>query len=385
MQQSKVFIAGNQVCMKRGLDTVRLQRYFEANHCERVSTPEDADILIALTCAFIDSYVQTATAMIESLKQHPGRLFVFGCLPAMNPNEQKQVFNGPILITRNFNQIDDLFPEFTVPWSAIPDANVPDVPVMTTFDPESPCPIYIRNAVTNKKAPGPFLRIGWGCNNHCSYCSHPVALGPFISKPFKVCVQEYRDLLSAGFKTVVFHANDPADYGLDIGLTYPDLLKELDEITDDASIRWTLADINPARLVRYVDSLMPLLCKGRVSHLSVPLQTGSPVLLRRMRRYSKVERVVEALQKIHDTAPNVHLTTHLIAGFPGETLEDIEMTVEMLRNCHCNRAMIFPFSANPGTDAGIMKPQLTKAEIEERQMILYNRLEILNIAVDRFR
>jgi tRNA A37 methylthiotransferase MiaB len=76
MQQSKVFIAGNQVCMKRGLDTVRLQRYFEANHCERVSTPEDADILIALTCAFIDSYVQTATAMIESLKQHPGRLWL---------------------------------------------------------------------------------------------------------------------------------------------------------------------------------------------------------------------------------------------------------------------------------------------------------------------
>ncbi|MDD4736603.1 MAG: radical SAM protein [Kiritimatiellae bacterium] len=384
MNKTKIFIAGNQVCMKRGLDAERLQRYFRANQCELAESPQDADILVALTCAFIGSYVKTAVAMVESLKRYPGRLIVLGCLPAMNPDELESVFTGPNLATRDFDTIDSLFPEFTVPWASIPDANVPDVPVMTSFDPESPCPIYIRNAVTSGKKPGPFLRIAWGCNNRCSYCSHPAALGPFKSKPLEICLQEYAALLAAGHKHVVFHANDPSDYGLDIGLTYPHLLQKLDEITEDPSVHWTLADVNPARLVRYVDDLLPFFQKGRVTHLSVPIQTGSPRLLHSMRRYPYIDRVAEAFQKIRAAAPNIHLITHLIAGFPGETMEDIDQTVEMVEQCSCNRAMIFPYSANPGTDAAKMEPQFTQKEINDHQSLLCERLKARGLAVDRF-
>lgn len=385
MTKQRVFIAGNQVCMKRGLDAERLRAYFLANGCELPDSPQDADVIVALTCAFIGSYVKTAVGMIKSLKPHSRRLIVLGCLPAMNPAELGEVFDGPVLATRDFDQMDALFPEFTVPWASIPDANVPDVQVMTSFDAESPCPIYIRNSVSSGKKPGPFLRIAWGCNNRCSYCSHPAALGPLKSKPLETCLQEYRNLLAAGHRHVIFHANDPAAYGLDIGLTYPRLLQELDAATPDGvPMRWTLSDVNPAQLVRYGDDLLPLFRKGRIQMLGVPMQSGSPNVLRRMRRYFQVDRVAEVLQKIRAASPTVNLTTHLIAGFPGETPEDLDLTIQAVKQCGYNRAMVFPFSANPGTDAETMEGQLTRDEIRARQSLVCERIEALGLTVDRF-
>lgn len=385
MKNNRIYLAGNQVCMKRGLDAERLRRYFEANGCVLVSNPQEADTIIALTCAFIGSYVKTATAMIEALKRYPGRLIVLGCLPAMNPDELDSVFTGPNLATRDFDHMDRLFPEFTVQWASIPDANVPDVQVMTSFDAESPCPIYIRNSVSSGKKPGPFLRLAWGCNNNCSYCSHPAALGRLKSKPLEICLQEYRNLLASGHRHVIFHANDPAAYGLDIGLTYPRLLQELDAATpEDLPVRWTLSDVNPSQLVRYGEDLLPLFKKGRIQMLGVPMQSGSPAVLRRMRRYHQVDRMAEVLQKIRAASPLVNLTTHLIAGFPGETLQDLERTVQAVQQCGYNRAMIFPFSANPGTDAETMEGQLTRDEILARQSLLCERMEALGLTVDRF-
>jgi len=380
----KVFIAGNQVCMKRGLDAERLQRYFRANQCELVAAPEAADIIVALTCAFIGSYVRTATRMIEKLKAHKARLIVLGCLPAMAPEELARVFDGPVLATKDFAQLDALFPDFKVPLAAIADANFPDVQAMCSFDPNDTCPIYIRNSVTSGKRPGPFLRIAWGCRNHCSYCSHPVALGPLKSKPLETCIAEYKALLAAGHKYVVFHANDPAAYGLDIGLTYPELLRRLDAETPDDNVHWTLNDVNPAQLVRYCDELLPFFRKGRALFLAVPMQSGSPKILRRMRRYDRVEAIPAALHKIRAANSAAQFTTHLIVGFPGETPADLDLTFEAVRQCGFNRAMVFPFSANPNTPAERMDGQVPPADIAARQAALCERLQSLGLTVDRF-
>ena len=380
----KVFIAGNQVCMKRGLDAERLQRYFLANHCTLANAPEEADIIIALTCAFIGSYVKTATRMIEKLKTHQARLIVLGCLPAMAPEELNAVFTGPMLSTRDFDRLDSLFPDFTVPLASIPDANFPDVQAMQSFDPEDSCPIYIRNSVSSGKRPGPFIRIAWGCRHHCSYCSHPEALGPLKSKPPATCVEEYQALLAAGHKHVILHANDPGAYGLDIGLTYPLLLQKLEEVTSDAAVLWTLNDIHPAHLVRYGDDLLPFIEKGRIVYLAVPMQSGSPAVLRRMRRYSRVDALISTLQRIHTANPAIRLGTHLIVGFPDETMEDLDMTFNVVRQCGYHRAMLFPFSANPGTPASLMKGQHSREAIMKRMKELADRLNAASIQTDVF-
>ena len=381
---NKIFITGNQVCMKRGLDAERLRRYFLANGCELTRTPQGADIIIAVTCAFISSYVKTALVMIESLKKYDARLIVMGCLPAMAPAEFKAISDGPALATKELDEVDRLFPDFTVPWASIPDANVPDVDVMMNFDPSDSCPIYIRNSVTTGKPPGPFLRIAWGCNNRCSYCSHPAALGPFKSKPLETCLQEYLALLEAGHRHIVLHANDPADYGRDIGLTYPDLLHKLDEAALNVQVRWSLSDINPARLVQYSVELIPFFKKGRIVSVGVPMQSGSPAVLRRMRRYSHIDRIEAVMQTIHAASSDVRLATHLIVGFPGETLDDLEMTVQAVQRCGYHRAMVFPFSANIATSAEKMGDRLSGETVMARQLLLCERLEQLGLMVDRF-
>lgn len=370
--------------MKRGLDAERLRRYFLTNGCELTQTPQEADVIVAVTCAFISSYVKTALAMIKSLKKYDARLVIVGCLPAMAPEELKAIFDGPVLATKELDEVDRLFPDFTVPWASIPDANVPDVNVMMNFDPSDTCPIYIRNSVTTGKPPGPFLRIAWGCNNRCSYCSHPAALGPLKSKPVETCLQEYRALLETGHRHIVLHANDPGDYGRDIGLTYLDLLRKLDDATPDAHVRWSLNDINPARLVQYGSGLIPFFKKRRIASLAVPMQSGSPSVLRRMRRYSHVDRIEAVMQTIRVLSTDVRLVTHLIAGFPGETLDDLEMTVQAVQRCGYHRAMVFPFSANTGTAAEKMEGRLSNAAIMARQLLLCERLEQLGLMVDRF-
>lgn len=380
----RVILVGNQVCMKRGLDAERLQRYFIANGCELVKTPEHADIIVAMTCAFIGSYVKTATHMIQKLKARKVRMVVLGCLPAMAPDDVREVFDGPMLATKDLDQIDRLFPEFKVPLSAIPDANFPDVQSMCAFDPAGPTPIYIRNSVASGHRPGPFIRVAWGCRNNCAYCSHPAALGPLKSKPLETCLEEYRGLLAAGHKHVVLHANDPAAYGLDIGLTYPMLLQKFDDTTPAGGVSWTLNDVNPAQLVRYCDELLPFFRKGRVIHLAVPMQSGSPAVLRRMRRYDRVDAVISAMEKIRETSPSVRLTTHLLVGFPGETTDDLDMTVSVIERCGYDRALVFPFSANRGTAAERMEGQLSRAEILQRQSVLCDRLTGLGLTVDRF-
>ena len=380
----KVHLAGNQVCMKRGLDADRIRRYLLANGCELVETPDGADIILALTCAFISSYSQTAARMIEKLKQYPAKLVMLGCLPAMAPDLARSVFDGPTLLTRDLDQIDRLFPGFTIPFASIPDGNFPDTAVMQTFDPDTPCPIGIRNNVSGKKRAGPFIRIAWGCRNNCSYCSHPAALGPLKSKALDICVQEYKALLKEGHQLVTIHANDPGAYGQDIGLSYPALLERLDNETPTPAIKWSLCDVNPTWLIKHRDGLLPFFRKGRICHLGVPLQSGSPAILKRMRRDSRVDEIIGTLKAFREADAKFSLTSHLILGFPGETDEDRNLTFAVVCQAQIQRVYLFPFSANPDTPASRMEGQHSREAITAFMKSFSDRLSAASIPADVF-
>ncbi len=100
-------------------------------------------------------------------------------------------------------------------------------------------PTNDRNNINFKKS-FPILRISEGCNNACSYCLHPKSLGKLKSKPLDECIFDYKRIIACGYKRISIHANDPASYGLDIGLTYLDLLISLEENTPSSDIKWTL-------------------------------------------------------------------------------------------------------------------------------------------------
>jgi len=380
----RVFVTGNQVCMKRGLDSANIRHYFQANGCRIVESPAHADTIIAVTCAFVGSYVDTAVSMIRTLQDYPGKLIVVGCLPAMAPERFRAAHSGPNLITRDLNCIDRLFPEFQVPYTDIRDAIQPDMKVMMPFDPNGPCPISVRNRMREGREAPYMLRVSRGCNNACSYCSHPAALGRLSSKPLEECISDYRRAIRDGARQICIHANDPGAYGTDLGSSYPQLLHALRTSTDVGDMRWMLWDIHPRWLVKYGPELKDIVSWKTVAAISVPLQSGSPRILRAMRRTTSIPRVVEVLRELRASAASLSIATHLIAGFPGETMSDIDATVDVCRRAQIRSAYIFRFSANPNTAAANMEGLLAADTIEKRQALLAKRLTELGIAVDLF-
>jgi tRNA A37 methylthiotransferase MiaB len=383
-KQNKIFIAGNQVCMKRGLDAARMKHYFDKNGCVNVNQVEEADLIIALTCGFISSYVQTAVDMITELKKHRKRLIVAGCLPAMAPEKFESVFTGDYIITRDFEHFDNLFPKFRIPYKEIHDAIAPDIQVMQPFYAERLSPIAARNNISKNSGKPIILRIAEGCNNFCSYCSHPFALGPLKSKPINECLQDYSRILAEGHKSLSIHANDPGAYGIDIGSTYPDLLYRLNEITDSPNIKWNLLDLNPRWVLKYRKDMLEFLKLDRVSFIGVPIQSGSPRIIKRMRRSVPIFDVLEAMQEFKKVSPKLSMATHLIAGFPGETRKDIEMSIDIFRHTKIDVAYIFRFSPNYNTKAKNFYNRLTNKQIGEIQFEMADRISEMNVRVEIF-
>jgi ribosomal protein S12 methylthiotransferase len=382
--QLRVFIAGNQVCMKRGMDAERMKRYLYQNGCKNVNKLEDADLVVAITCAFISSYVQTAVDMILELKRHRGRLIVAGCLPAMAPEKFRSVFTGDHILTRDFEDLDRLFPNFTVPYSKIPDAIIPDMNVMKPFCADGFSPIAVRNNISKNAELPAILRISKGCNNSCSYCSHPAALGPLKSKPLVTCIQDYQRILAEGHLRLSIHANDPGAYGLDIGSSYPELLYRLNEITDSPDVKWSLLDISPHWLIKYRERILEILKWNRVVFIGVPIQSGSPRILKRMHRSVRVFEVIETLQEFKRIAPDLSIATHLIAGFPGETREDTEMSIDIFRKAKIDIAYIFKFSSNFNTKSAKFVDSLPSKQIAEIQTEMAYRISDMNVGVETF-
>ena len=380
----RVYLAGNQVCMKRGLDAARMTRYFLANGCIISDNADDADLMVALTCAFMVSYVRTAIDMIGYLRKHHGRLIVAGCLPAMAPEQFKVAFSGDHIVTKDFEYLDRLFPSFTVPYRNIPDAFMPHMNVMKPFFTDGSAPIDMRNSVSEKGKPPVILRIGEGCNNSCSYCSHPVALGPLKSKQLDTCIQDYNRILAQGHSRVSIHANDPGAYGLDNGSSYPMLLHKLQNATASPAVKWNLLDINPRWLLKYREELQEVIRWNRVAAIGVPMQSGSQRILKLMNRSVPIPEVLETLFEFRKSSPGLSIATHLIAGFPGETREEMEMSIDIFRKVKIDLAYIFPFSSNPHTKANKFDGKLTSEEIAERQGEMAKRISEMGVCVNAF-
>jgi tRNA A37 methylthiotransferase MiaB len=199
-----------------------------------------------------------------------------------------------------------------------------------------------------------------------------------------MCIQEYLSLLKEGHQLITIHANDPGAYGQDIGLSYPALLELLDKKTPTPAIKWSLCDVNPAWLIKHRDGLWPFFRKGRICHLGVPLQSGSPAILKRMRRNSRVDEIIAALKAFREADAMFSLTSHLIIGFPGETDEDRDRTFDVVCRAQFQRVYLFPFSANPNTPASRMENQHSCETIRGFMKSFTDRLSAASIHADVF-
>lgn len=209
------------------------------------------------------------------------------------------------------------------------------------------------------------VNIMFGCNNFCSYCIVPYVRGRERSRNPQDILWEIQKLVSDGVSEVMLLGQNVNSYGktLNNPITFTALLKQIEQIDGLKRIRFMTS--HPKDLS---DELIEVMATSKkiCKHLHLPLQSGSSRILNKMnRRYTK-EHYLGLVDKIRSAIPDISLTTDIIVGFPGETEEDFQETLDVIRNVGYDSAFTFIYSKRTGTPAAMMELQVEEHIIKDR-------------------
>ena len=402
--QKTVFIDARFVCDRGKIDARRIAKYFSANGYDIVAHPKDADVIVFNCCGFSTAVAETGLRELQRYQKYDAEILLVGGLPETDKDAIRRVFSGKSLSHKDLDRLDQLYPHHAVPISDIEDQHTPWLTLDTATPRSRLRSLYLRSTLTRKAyvslvdfvlrnqigddyliLGNPMdlptsdvfrLRISWGCTFNCSYCAITKATGKLKSKPLQDCARAFSSGLQEGFR--IFHVIgvDPAGYGQDCGLTYPQLLQRL--CSHDGEYRFRLEAVHPAWLVAYQHDLAELCRQGRIRAISVPFQSGSTRILHLMNRYADLEKTLEALTRIKQAGPDVALATNVIVGFPTETDEEFLDTLRFIEQANFDLGVIFPISLKPGKKAAMIQPRISSEVIQERMTVARKHLKEKN-------
>jgi len=208
------------------------------------------------------------------------------------------------------------------------------------------------------------INIMFGCNNFCSYCIVPYVRGRERSREPKEILREIERLVEDGVVEIMLLGQNVNSYGknLEEPITFAALLREVEKIEGLKRIRFMTS--HPKDLS---DELIEVMRDSRkiCRHLHLPVQAGSDRILQAMnRRYTK-EQYISLVQKIKTAIPDIAITTDIIVGFPGETLPDVEETIDVVKKVQYDNAFTFIYSKRTGTPAASMEDQVPEEVVRE--------------------
>lgn len=217
------------------------------------------------------------------------------------------------------------------------------------------------------------INISYGCSNFCSYCIVPYVRGKFRSRNSDSILEEAKALIQDGVKEITLLGQNVNSYGQDLvnGMTFAQLLQEINKLEGLERIRFMTShpkDISDELILTMKE------CSKIGSYLHLPVQSGSTEILKKMnRRYTK-ERYLEIVEKARKAIPDLHISTDIMVGFPGETEEDFRETLDVVSKVGFSTAFTFIYSKRTGTPAAIMENQIAEQVVKERFDRLLNLL-----------
>ena len=209
------------------------------------------------------------------------------------------------------------------------------------------------------------VNIMFGCNNFCSYCIVPYVRGRERSREPEEIIKEIRGLVQDGVTEIMLLGQNVNSYGkgLPQEITFADLLRKVNVIEGLERIRFMTShpkDLSDDLIQAMAD------CEKVCSHLHLPLQSGSSRILKKMNRHYTKEDYLLLVKKIREKLPEIALTTDIIVGFPGETEEDFEETLDVVSKVRYDSAYTFIYSKRSGTPAASMEDQVPEDVVKER-------------------
>ena len=355
----KKFLLHTFGCQMNVLDSERIADLLQAAGWRQADGEEDADLVLFNTCCVRKSAENRAIGRLTLLKpwkkKKPGRILgICGCIAQKDGNDLLDQFPFLDLVvgTRDF---------YRLPAALEKILNHEQRLCLISGIDEERREVRAPRSIHGVTA---FVTIMYGCNNFCSYCIVPYVRGREISRSSADIIKEISSLVDQGVKEVCLLGQNVNSYReKQTGLDFPDLLAKINEISGLERIRYTTSHPRDAshKLVEAAANLEHV-CEN----FHLPAQAGSDHVLSRMRRGYTSGNYLALVKKIRELIPDAVITTDLMVGFPGETDEDFEQTMELCRKVRWDSAFTFIYSIRPGTEAASWKDDVSLAVKKER-------------------
>lgn len=329
---------------------------------------ENADIVIINTCTVTNTASNKSLKMIRRAinKNNKAIVIVVGCLPQTELNEIKKIDNIAIVLgNQNKTKIDEYITKYLE--TKVPIYDIKDIM-------SAPFESMQLNNFNKTRA---FVKIEDGCENYCSYCIIPYARGKVRSKRKDEVLEEICSLINNGHEEIVLTGIHTGHYGSDLhNYSFASLLKEILKIDGLKRLR-----ISSIEITELNDEVLNIIKESEilVDHLHIPLQSGSDKILKHMNRKYDKAYFIDKINSIRRIRPNISITTDIIVGFPGETDELFNETIDTIKKINFSKIHVFPFSERKNTKAVLMDNKVNENVKKDRVKILLNLSKELEI------
>ena len=324
-----------------------------------VGLDEKADISIINTCTVTNTADNKSFKTIRhAIKQSDDAIIVVvGCM-SQNKKEEVLKVDGVDIVLGNIGKSKVV--EYIDEYIKTKKKKLDIYDMMdTTFEP------MILNNFNRTRA---FVKIEDGCNNYCAFCIIPYVRGNVRSKDKDSVIEETKDLIKQGHKEIVLTGIHTGHYGSDLkNYNFSNLLNDLCKISGLERLR-----ISSIEITELTDEFLEVLKNNKklVDHMHIPLQSGSDATLKRMNRKYDKKYFMDKIEKIRKIRPEISISTDVIVGFPNETIEEFNETIETIKKIKFSKLHVFPYSRRKGTKADEMENQIDEKTKKERVKIL---------------
>lgn len=367
--KGKTYFIKTYGCQMNEHDTENIKAILEEMHFEEIDEMEKADLILLNTCAIRENAhnkVFGYLGRIKHLKEEKPHVIVglCGCMA------QEEVVVEELL--KKYKWMDLVFGTHNI-------YNLPNILEQALIKKQLEVEVFSMEGniiegipVKRENKYKAWVNIMYGCDKFCTYCIVPYTRGKQRSRLKEDILKEVKELVKEGYQEVTLLGQNVNAYGKDLkeNCTMTNLLEEVAQ-TGISRIRfvtshpWDFTD-SMIEVIRKYPNIMP--------YIHLPLQSGSNAILKKMgRRYTK-EQYMDLFSKLKVALPECAITTDIIVGFPNETKEDFDQTLEVVEKCQFDGAYTFIFSAREGTPAAKMEDFISLEEKENRLQILNERI-----------
>ncbi|XAT61544.1 tRNA (N6-isopentenyl adenosine(37)-C2)-methylthiotransferase MiaB [Rhodobacteraceae bacterium Araon29] len=361
MSTSKKVFVKTYGCQMNVYDSERMVEALGSKGYEQTTKPEDADMILLNTCHIREKAAEKVYSELGRFKELKAekpnlKIGVAGCVAQAEGEEimRRQPMVDLVVGPQSYHRLPELEAKLENGGKSI-----------ETDFPEEDKFTILKDRPKGKRAPSAFLTVQEGCDKFCAFCVVPYTRGAEVSRPAEQILSEARGLVERGVREITLLGQNVNAYhgigakGAEWSLAR--LIWALDEIDGLQRIRFTTSHPNDM-----ADDLIEAhaTCTKLMPYLHLPVQSGSNKILKRMNRSHSAESYLKLIEKIREARPDILLSGDFIVGFPEETEEDFEDTMDLIKEVKYGQAFSFKYSTRPGTPAAERKqvPESLKTE-----------------------